>query len=72
MDMQVSRIGANDVVIPIGRAATEDADICADVDHSSIGVETSVAAVLRQPLPSARQATSAEDAIAGNLALRAS
>jgi lysophospholipase L1-like esterase len=36
-------------------------------------VATAVAAaVLRQPLPSARQATAAEDAIAGNLALRAS
>ena len=36
-------------------------------------VATAVAAaVLRQPLPSARQATAAEDAMAGNLALRAS
>ena len=36
-------------------------------------VATAVAAaVLRQPLPSARQATAAEDAVAGNLALRAS
>ena len=36
-------------------------------------VATAVAAaVLRQPVPSARRATAAEDAIAGNLALRAS